>query len=290
MFYSVSDSRNNTGVKVECGIVVLTPSESRRLIARAIAGMREVREALHKDILIIARGITNAFVAEEILGIKIENKSRYTLGCISGGELTVNTGEDRISPVILIKGQKSDLSTREALKSFGANSVYIKGANAVDMQGNAGILMSNPDGGSVGEALPLLLARGSHLIVPVGLEKLISSVTDATPRCGIYRFKYSTGLPVSMAPLVSALVVTEIQALKILSGLSAYHVASGGIGGSEGSVILSVEGSPDELKKGFDIIKSIKGEPQVAGPVKTMLRGADLNYDTAAIWANMQKK
>ncbi|MDO8637769.1 MAG: hypothetical protein Q7R34_16295, partial [Dehalococcoidia bacterium] len=285
MFYPVSAYEGKKGLKVEFGIAVFTPSESRRLIARAVANMPEVKNALLNNILIIARGVTNAFVAEEILGIKIDDKSRYTLGCITGGELTANTGEDRMKPFVLVKGQKSDISPREALKDFDGQSVYIKGANAVDMQGNAGILMSNPDGGSIGEALPPLLARGSRLIVPVGLEKLVPSVIEATPRCGIFHFKYSTGLPVSMTPLVSALVVTEIQALKILCGLSAYHVASGGIGGSEGSVVLSVEGSPQELEVGFSLIKSIKGEPAIAGPAKTTARASSFDYNTSAIWS-----
>lgn len=265
------------------GIAVFNPSESRRLIAKAIAQMPEVKHALENGIVIISRGITNAFLAEEILGIKIEDKSRFTMGCISGGELTSNTGEDRLRPYVLTNGKVSDLSPRDAIKNFDGTSVYIKGANAVDMAGNAGILMSSLEGGSIGEALGLMLARGSHLIIGVGLEKLVPSIVEAAPKCGIFRFKYSTGSPVGMAPLISAKVVTEIQALRIIAGVFSCHVASGGIGGSEGAVVLSLEGSEQQMEKAFTLIKSIKGEPPVAAPKKTTPRASDYNYDAMAV-------
>jgi hypothetical protein len=37
-------------------------------------------------------------------------------------------------------------------------------------------------------------------------------------------------------PVVNATVVTEIQALRILTGVKTTHVASGSIGGCEGAV------------------------------------------------------
>ncbi len=39
-----------------------------------------------------------------------------------------------------------------------------------------------------------------------------------------------------------SLVVTEIQALGILAGVKARHIAGGGIAGSEGAVVLLLEG------------------------------------------------
>ena len=52
-----------------------------------------------------------------------------------------------------------------------------------------------------------------------------------------------------------------------LSGKTALVTgASGGIGGSEGSVALVVEGSEDEVASAFEIVGSIKGEPPVGHP------------------------
>ena len=46
----------------------LIPSESRRLIARAVVKMEEVRVALEKAYLILGGGTTNGYIAQELLG------------------------------------------------------------------------------------------------------------------------------------------------------------------------------------------------------------------------------
>jgi hypothetical protein len=74
--------------------------------------------------------------------------------------------------------------------------------------------------------------------------------------------------------LTNANVVTEIQALKILAGVSAKLVAAGGIGGSEGSVVLVAEGGGPDVKRAFSIVESIKGEkpvPALKGLCKSCL-------------------
>ena len=55
------------------GQEVLTVSEGKRLIARAVAQMPIVKQALKEGIVIIASGTTNTYVAEEILGRTIEH-------------------------------------------------------------------------------------------------------------------------------------------------------------------------------------------------------------------------
>ena len=61
-------------------------------------------------------------------------------------------------------------------------------------------------------------------------------------------------------------MVTEIQALEILTGVTATHVASGGVAGSEGAVILVVEGVEAVVLKAFELVQSIKGEAAVPMP------------------------
>jgi len=48
----------------------------------------------------------------------------------------------------------------EVLKNFGPESVFIKGANAVDPEGNAGVFTAHPSGGTIGFAYGILSARG----------------------------------------------------------------------------------------------------------------------------------
>ena len=47
------------------GILVLTPAESKRLIAKAVVAMPQVKRALEKGRVIIANGTTTASVAGE---------------------------------------------------------------------------------------------------------------------------------------------------------------------------------------------------------------------------------
>lgn len=246
------------------GLVVLNPAESKRLIAKGVAALPEVKHALKKGRVIIARGTTNAFIAEEILGKTIP-KVNYAAGIVSSGQLKAVPEQDRLEPVLLENGELSKKSYHEVLQEFDVGDVFIKGANAVDIWGNAGILVGDSRSGTIGSAWPTLMARGCILIVPVGLEKLIPSVTEAAEGCGINRWKYCMGTRVGFVPLTNALVITEVEALEVLTGVVATHTASGGIGGSEGAVVLALEGSDEEVSQAFELVKSLKGEAPVAG-------------------------
>ena len=252
--------------KLESAIITLNPTESKRLIAKAVAVLPEVKAALKSGTLIIGWGTTNIFVAEEILGKTIAHKTDFTSGVISGGELNANHPDTQIMPFVLKDGKLSEVHQKAALSEFKPGDVFIKGANAMDTQGNIGILMAGQTGGSMHDAWVGTVGRGGHFICPVGLEKLILSVNEATLKCGIFRFKYSIGLPVSLITFPNARVVTEIQAIPVLTGASATHVASGGIAGSEGAVTLVLEGEAPVIEKAFELVKSVKGEQPVPPP------------------------
>ena len=66
--------------------------------------------------------------------------------------------------------------------------------------------------------------------------------------------------------VVNALVITEIEALEILTGVTAVHVGSGGVAGSEGAVMLALEGEKEVVVNAFELVESIKGEPQFDPP------------------------
>jgi hypothetical protein len=67
-------------------------------------------------------------------------------------------------------------------------------------------------------------------------------------------------------PIVNAQVITEVQALEIMSGVTATHIASGGVAGSEGAVILSLSGSETIVREAFELLEGIKGEEQFEAP------------------------
>jgi len=237
--------------------IVLTPAESKQLIAKAVRHTPEIKTAMVKGVIIIAGGSTNAYVARELTEDGID-LNRYVVGKIHEGEFRSTPEEERLKPIILIKGQKSEIPIPEILENFTSDDVFVKGANAVDCEGNVAVLAANRRGGTVGVFWALVKARGAHMLCPVGLEKLIPSVVDASRECGQQLFKYSTGLKTGLLPLPGAKVITEIEAFKILFDVDATHIASGGIGGSEGSVALSVKGDENKIETMWDTIQSIK--------------------------------
>ncbi len=257
-------------------LITLTPAESKRLIAKGVAVMPEVKGALEGGMIIIARGTTNTYIAEEIMqantenkavyGQKVINKAEYSRGIITEGELRTNQRPGTGNDIVLRNGKVRDIQPKEAISEFTRDDVFFKGANAIDAWGDAGVLCASADAGTIGYALTTLMARDANLIVPVGLEKMVPSTIDGMNVSGVYNYKYSTGSPVVLIPLIRAKVVTEIQALAILFGVSTTMVGAGGIGGSEGTVVLVVEGDEANVDKAFSFIKSIKGEVPVPMP------------------------
>ncbi|MFC2035519.1 hypothetical protein ACFLUJ_05280 [Chloroflexota bacterium] len=287
MFYKTHLPHKETDKHVSA-LVALTPAESKRLIAKGVARLPEIKKGLEKGLIIIARGTTNAFVSEELLGISINPKSdEYCRGCITNGELGVNmkraTERGIGNDFVLRQGKIDSKQPQEAIMEFTVGDVFIKGANALDSSGQVAVLAAGTESGTIGWALPVVMARAAHLIVPVGLEKLVPSVSQASQKCGVFNYKYSIGLPCALIPLVNAKVVTEIQAFETLAGVSAIQVASGGIGGSEGTVVLTIEGSEMDIEKALELVRAIKGELPVSSPKKTNPSAAGVNYNPVAL-------
>ena len=63
----------------------------------------------------------------------------------------------------------------------------------------------------------------------------------------------------------NGIVVTEIEALKILADVDSKHIASGGVGESAGAVVLVIKGEETNVRKAISIIESIKEEPTLKG-------------------------
>ena len=98
---------------------VLTPAESKRLLAKAVAQMDEVREALRKAYVVIVGGTTNGFIAQEIAGLDVEPQS-YTAGTSTKGVLCVTptAGRDTRIPIVLYKGQRVQKTIPEVFQDF----------------------------------------------------------------------------------------------------------------------------------------------------------------------------
>lgn len=243
-------------------LFVLTPSESKRFIAKAVAQLPEVKNAKGEGEIVIGHGSTNVRVADEILG-ECPEPDKFLSGLVINGILCLTQSEEKPPMIVVRKGKlvPPELTMEETLKNFDAGSVFIKGANAVDPERNAGVYVAHPSGGTIGFAYGTLSARGCHLVVPVGLEKLVPSVKKAGQHLGQDTLYYSMGVKIGMIPLMNAKVITEVEAFRILFDLDAIQIGGGGVSGSEGSVALLAEGEKKELDQAIKLIESIKGEP-----------------------------
>jgi hypothetical protein len=239
----------------------LTSSESKRLIGKSVSQHPKVKKALNKGIIAIGLGSTNAFVIEEILKKKME-KERYVAGFVDEKGPCVVPASERLPEVVLKNGKIVKEKPCEIVKSMKAEDVFIKGANALDFDGIAGVMMASETGGTVAEVLGIIKARGINLIMPVGLEKLIPfSINDVSNAAGIFETDYSIGIPVGIMPMAGE-VVTEIEALESL-GVSAIAIGSGGLGDGEASKVFQIEGEKKQVQRVIDVVRKIKGEKRV---------------------------
>lgn len=259
--------------KIVQGGAILTVAESKRLIGKAVAQMPVVKNALANGMIIIIKGTTNAYVAEEITGQKVSHAAFVT------GRIEPEKGARNLPPtkpvnhIILEKGKVVDIPLPEAAKKLKAGDVVMKGANALDYKNKtAAINILDPAGGTTGITMPFVIARKVNLILPVGLEKLVAgnlAETTLKMREPVETVPATSGKSKNLFPgnnipsmwLVTGDIVTEIEAIKMLTGATAFQASAGGVSGAEGGVWLVFRGTPDQVKKALDLVKSVQGEP-----------------------------
>lgn len=246
-------------------VFTLTPSEGRRLIAKGIVQMPEVLAAWENAYIVLVGSTINGYVAQELLDQNIEPQ-RYTAGINTNGLLCVTDEDARENiPIVVYKGKIVEKTVDDVYDDFHLDSVVIKGANAIDDEGDVGVITSGFNGGTIAATIGTITSTGMKYIFGVGLEKRVPSVKQAAALVGSKTFDYSMGATFGMYCLSNYPVVTEIEALRILSGAETTLIASGGVGGSEGSVVLVSTGSDEQVNKAIALVESVKGEPAVAG-------------------------
>jgi len=244
----------------------LIPAESKRLIAKAVMQMEEIKIAKKKAYIILNGGTTNGYIAQELLGMRDLEPQKFTAGTNSHRLLCVTDADKRTPfPIILYKGEKSSKTLPEALQDFHIETVLIKGANAIDPEGNVGVISAGFDGGTIGATYGTAFSQGMKYIFAVGLEKMVASVKEASAWAGAKTLDYTIGADFGIFCIPNGIVVTEIEALKILADVEAKHVASGGVGESAGAVALVIKGEEANVRKAISIVESIKGEPTLKG-------------------------
>lgn len=245
---------------------LLTPAAGKRLMGLALSVHPAVQASLHSGTLVIVAGTTNGYVSEEVLKSLGQehsfSKRRFFRGLVLPPGKT--TAEGRLSDengfpgdMVIVKGiwqkGKSIFDVADGLKE---GDVILKGANALDLaRRQAAVLIGHSQGGTSIAALQALVGRRVRLILPVGLEKRIpGDLMSLALRLNLPGQNGFRLLP------IPGEVFTEIDAIRLLTGADAEIIAAGGIGGAEGAVWLSVDGSEEEIERAEELLQRVSGE------------------------------
>ncbi len=246
----------------------LHPAASKNIIAQGVTKIPEVINALEHGKIIIGAGTTNLEIAKLLLNSSFEPKEAYIAGLIAQQVACITDPADR-RVWCIEKGTLIEADWVEFLDTFGKDDVFIKGANAVDPFGHVGILLANSLGGTIGRSIGTIKSRGIKLICPVGLEKLIPSCLEAEKHMGIYKTPQRLGMQIGYMTVTNSTVVTEIESLKLLYGIEATHIASGGVAGMEGAVVLAAQ--CDDEKQAKELLAFVKKANRIP-PLKVIKR------------------
>jgi hypothetical protein len=242
----------------------MTPAEGKRLIAKAIAAMENVKKAYKDGIVIIATSTSSAYVAEELTGKEI-NKGMFTAGVVTSEGAGITTNE-RYPHYVFEKGVLKECSTPELvpfLARMGPDDVFIKGVNAIDVFGNAGILLYGSGGGTIGTAWGYIVRNGITCIIPAGLEKLVpGDLSETQNLMGANVIDKAMGWPSGLIAITGD-IITEIEAFEELFAVDAIPVGSGGIDGAEGCKVFLIEGDKKDALEAYEAVVKIQGEPEL---------------------------
>ncbi len=240
--------------------VRLTVSEGKRLIAKGLFANDYVQSKLNKGMVIITRGTTNTYIAEEFVNYSGPRGSMVTGKIIPQGQDDFTNGVDRVNDIVIVDGKVVDLSYTDALAKMTDGDVIFKGANLLNYEkGQAAICIGAPDGGTVARLMPYANNGSARWFIPIGLEK----------DCSGDLFEYSDMLALNSerrnkATLLwvtdKADIYTEIEAIKEFADVDVFPVAHGGVAGAEGGVSLLLCGSVEEVKKATAAAESVLGE------------------------------
>jgi hypothetical protein len=258
--------------------IVLTPAESKKLIAKAISQIDSVKKAASEGMIVIHPSSSTYFLLEEIAGDKPKTdywvcgsitpkgmcQEMGTLSLVSREPLDnikLDPGNFPYSWVIKNGKVSSGEKLSTLLEQMGPKDVYVKGVNALDLQGNVGVLVGHRTGvGTIGLVMAARRKRLFTLIFAVGLEKLIPIPThEAAIAAKRSNCNYAMGMVVGLIPCKGGRKVTEIDAIDILSNCTAIPIAGGGLGGAEGAISLVIRGKEEQVKKAISVAEQSKG-------------------------------
>ena len=257
--------------------VVLTPTEGKRLLSKAVLNLDEVKRALDKGILIVHPSSTTVFMMEE-LGFQYSPTSEHGIwicGHISPkGLCAPRVVLDRVLKIeeykatdytfdfVVRKGKPvpygEECQLGPIFEEMDSNGAYIKGVNAIDPEGKVGVLlMARSSGGSIGLAAKKQKEKNFSMIIPVGLEKRISVPLEKAMKAAMGS-KKAQGVPCNLWQL-HGMIITEVEAFRQLCDVEAIPISGGGVCGAEGAITWVLEGEEQKVEKAYQLCEEIHG-------------------------------
>lgn len=245
----------------------ITPAAGKRIIAKSILNIPSIENALENNTIVVIAGTTNGYIVEEIFKRKLQSdeftKKRFFRGVSLPPKYKVtDTGrlEDEsqfIGDVVIVKGKwEKGKTIFDVADNLQKGDIIIKGANAINYKSKqAAIYIGHPTAGTINAALQAVLGKRVQLYLPVGLEKRIDGdINDIARKLNSINASGLRYFP------VCGNIITELEAIQIITNAKAELVAGGGVCGAEGSYWIAVSGSDEEINLVDDLIKNVSNE------------------------------
>ena len=142
--------------------ITLSVAEAKRLIAKAVVQLPEVKQALQKGKVLLKGGTTVSAISEE-LG---HNPLRISGRISARGTMASKITESEYAHSILIdRGEVRhiDEEIADTSKELGDADVIIISGNALDIDGGVAMMAGSVAGGNPGEALSAMLSEGKAI-------------------------------------------------------------------------------------------------------------------------------
>ena len=245
----------------------LTVNEGKYLIAKAISELPEVREAISGGKLVLKGGTTVSLISELLFDLPLRISGRMT----KRGAVSAASSCDAPHTVAWENGKiiNLDETVDEYTSDMGPGDVIVTGANIIDSEGNGALLAGSKSGGLCGRSISAWSVEGAEVIIAAGLEKLIPGrVADSVRAAHRKNVDLAMGMACGLFPVTGRLV-TEIEAVEILTGIKPVVIGRGGICGAEGGVLFQAEGENDKVERLSALVNECKGK-ETGGDIRSL--------------------
>lgn len=269
--------------------ITLTPTESKFLIAKAVAQLPHVQEALKTGIIAIHPSTSGFCLFYELMGRKnagnvwvtgmiaekglcIEANTQATKAASDAGEgIGKALADPGLYPHTMVIDHGKEVTGNtiyDLMEKMESGDIYVKGVNAIDANRKVGVLLGSLAEGTIGKMLSAREKKGFEILCPAGYEKLIPGSIEEASKFISGKKDYSMGQRVRLRA-VDATVVTEVDAIESLAYVKAMPFASGGLEGAAGTICIAIQGERAEVEKAIAVCESVKGRqlPPVHTPV-----------------------